>query len=215
MEYQRNFKLLAGVFIVFLSCTNVSNGVYNDWCQDLNTKCNAWKSRGLCTSLSRRAQRMMRKLCPETCNFCEPPSPEVCYDGKQISKYGCCWDGITAATGPNGQGCPACENKKSGRFCSMRKDLCFTKRNHKFLRENCPETCGYCKKASYSCKEDSGVCENDCYDVEPQQLCERRKNKGYCTVEEWKNYLLKNCPFTCGFCGEDNQGVVARMLYTD
>lgn len=38
-----------------------------------------------------------------------------------------------------------CENKKSGRFCSMRKDLCFTKRNHKFLRENCPETCGYCK----------------------------------------------------------------------
>ena len=39
----------------------------------------------------------------------------------------------------------ACENKKSGRFCTMRKDLCFTKRNHKFLRENCPETCGYCK----------------------------------------------------------------------
>lgn len=39
----------------------------------------------------------------------EPPSPEVCYDGKQISKYGCCWDGITAATGPNGQGCPGTE----------------------------------------------------------------------------------------------------------
>ena len=32
MEYQRNFKILAGVFIVFLSCTNVSNGVYNGKC---------------------------------------------------------------------------------------------------------------------------------------------------------------------------------------
>lgn len=55
---------------LFLTNIILYNDSSLDWCQDLNTKCKAWKSRGLCTSLSRRAQRMMRKLCPETCNFC-------------------------------------------------------------------------------------------------------------------------------------------------
>ena len=37
-----------------------------------------------------------------------------------------------------------CENKESRKFCSMRKDMCFTPGNYRLLREYCPETCGYC-----------------------------------------------------------------------
>lgn len=40
--------------------------------------------------------------------FLEPPAPEKCYDYRkeEVSVHGCCWDGIIAATGPGGQGCP-------------------------------------------------------------------------------------------------------------
>ena len=38
-----------------------------------------------------------------------------------------------------------CENKESRKFCSMRKDMCFTPGNYRLLREYCPETCGYCR----------------------------------------------------------------------
>ena len=43
---------------------------------------------------------------------------------------------------------------------------------------------------------------DDCYDVLPQVLCERRKQKGYCSIEGWKDYLRKNCAYTCRFCGK-------------
>lgn len=43
---------------------------------------------------------------------------------------------------------------------------------------------------------------DDCYDVLPQVLCERRKRKGYCSIEGWKDYLQKNCAYTCAFCGK-------------
>lgn len=199
--------LLLLVFIVISVDSVVTQN--NEWCQNYESKrCNLWKSRGLCKSRSPRVKRMMRKLCYETCNFCEPPSPEVCYDyrKKEISAYGCCWDGIIAATGPGGQGCPVCENSKSRRFCLMMKQMCFTRENHKLLRISCPETCGYCKKAPHPCKDDSGQeisCQNECYDLDPKELCERRKWTGYCSVVGWKDYLKKRCAFTCGFCGAD------------
>ncbi|XP_020617588.1 zinc metalloproteinase nas-13-like [Orbicella faveolata] len=93
----------------------------------------------------------------------------------------------------------------------MRKDMCFTPGNYRLLRESCPETCGYCRKATSTCK-DSRECENECYDVLPQVLCERRKQKGYCSIEGWKDYLRKNCADTCAFCGARGQGMVARMF---
>lgn len=43
---------------------------------------------------------------------------------------------------------------------------------------------------------------DDCYDVLPQVLCERRKQKGYCSVEGWEDYLRENCAYTCRFCGK-------------
>lgn len=43
---------------------------------------------------------------------------------------------------------------------------------------------------------------DECYDVLPQVLCERRKLKGYCSIEGWKDYLRKNCADTCAFCGK-------------
>ena len=41
-----------------------------------------------------------------------------------------------------------CENKESKKFCSMRKDMCFTPGNYRLLREYCPETCGYCRSTN-------------------------------------------------------------------
>ncbi|XP_078361267.1 uncharacterized protein LOC144645565 isoform X1 [Oculina patagonica] len=203
MGYKTNSKLLVQ-FVVFLLYVSISRGADNEWCQDVYDlkTCDRWNLKGYCTSRIPRLQKMMRQMCKETCNYCEPPSPEVCYNGNhEKSKYGCCWDGITAATGPDGQGCPACENKKTRRFCSMMRDLCFTRNNHKLLRLNCPETCGYCKKAPHPCDDDSGNCQSECYDVLPQELCERRKWAGYCSLEGWKDYLQKNCARTCRYCG--------------
>ncbi|XP_020617587.1 uncharacterized protein LOC110055534 [Orbicella faveolata] len=107
MKCKRNSKLLV-VVVIFLVYGQISRGEYDDWCLDYESrKCEKWKAGGQCRSPFRRVQVMIRRLCMETCNFCEPPSPEVCYDeNHEVSKYGCCWDGINAATGPNGQGCP-------------------------------------------------------------------------------------------------------------
>lgn len=209
MEIHDKSKLFV-VFVTFLVLfANISSGE-NDWCQDYESRrCGLWKAKGLCRSPLPRVKTMMRKLCYETCNFCVPPSPEVCYvndvRGHRVSEHGCCWDGIIPATGPGGQGCPACENSKSRNFCLLMKDMCFTRENHKLLRISCPETCGYCEKAPHPCRDDSGeetVCQNECYDLDPQELCERRQYTGYCKVAGWQNYLKKRCARTCGFCGK-------------
>ncbi|XP_073257634.1 uncharacterized protein [Porites lutea] len=200
-------RLLNTFFVLILSSFVIRS---DEWCQDYESRrCNLWKSKGLCKSTFPRVKNMMKKLCYETCNFCEPPAPEKCYDYRkgEVSVHGCCWDGIIAATGPGGQGCPACENSRSRQFCSMMKHMCFTRTNYKLLRISCPETCGYCIKAQHPCQGDSGQeisCQNDCYDVDPKELCKHRKRTGYCSLKAWEDYLMKRCARTCGFCGADH-----------
>ena len=53
---------------------------------------------------------------------------------------------------------------------------------------------------------------DDCYDVDPKELCKRRKRTGYCSVKAWEDYLIKRCARTCGFCGEANYSVL-KYLY--
>ncbi|XP_073257635.1 uncharacterized protein [Porites lutea] len=161
-------RLLNTFFVLILSSFVIRS---DEWCQDYESRrCNLWKSKGLCKSTFPRVKNMMKKLCYETCNFCEPPAPEKCYDYRkgEVSVHGCCWDGIIAATGPGGQGCP---------------------------------------EAQHPCQGDSGQeisCQNDCYDVDPKELCKHRKRTGYCSLKAWEDYLMKRCARTCGFCGADH-----------
>ncbi|XP_002166741.3 early endosome antigen 1 isoform X1 [Hydra vulgaris] len=124
-------------------------------------------------------KRSVKLQCPKTCGLCRAVYPMSCH----ASEYGCCWDSITLS-GPNGDGCPVCEDKLSG--CPKLKYKCFSDA----VKQACPFTCNV-----KDCVFTSGHCEDD-----PQQAhyCELFKNSGFCQNDI--PLMVKVCKKTCDLC---------------
>nr|QNH72532.1 toxin candidate TRINITY_DN31621_c1_g1_i2 [Pachycerianthus maua] len=104
-------------------------------CNFKDSHVNCPKYKGLCSML-----KQIRDNCKKTCEVpCRAPAPPACAS----SKFGCCWDLETEATGKNQEGCPACKDARS--FCMFFKSSCEEgQRSYKYMKTHCPETCGYC-----------------------------------------------------------------------
>lgn len=120
----------------------------------------------------------LKKLCKRTCGFCRAISPPPC----TIFPYGCCWDGITIANGPNNKGCPVCkDNHKKCHLIASSKNCKDTK-----FKRTCPVSCGLCT----ACSDD------------PAQIdyCPIFRQSGFC--ESMKGSMKKICRKTCNLCDE-------------
>lgn len=104
--------------------------------------CATWKKMGFC----KRHPSVMTQYCKKTCNFCEGRvSTKPIKDCK--SRFGCCWDG-TPAPDPKYGSCKKCADKYLN-FCTKFINLCNSndRNNLKFMKTNCPVSCGYCLPA--------------------------------------------------------------------
>ncbi|XP_066913284.1 uncharacterized protein [Clytia hemisphaerica] len=107
---------------------------------------------------------------PKLCEMFNPP-------------FGCCWDNRTVALGPNGQGCPACKNKKKS--CRKWKDQC----GSELVKDICPETCGMCPKPKVAKCQDEPSQKDYCPLYARFSLCKSKQ-------------IRKNCRHSCGACDE-------------
>lgn len=210
-------KVYLVLFVVIANACGIAGESLAKVCpKDVDVNCAVWdKVRGICKSDKPELVEFREKYCQETCQLCKPPAKEECYfSSGEKSKYGCCWDGRTPARGPNNQGCPVCENFKGGSYCHMYNRFCFDTDYAMRLRDECPMTCGYCKKALSPCYDESGkeiICEGRCYDIAPEALCKKREKDGYCSQADWKDFLKTNCARTCHFCGSPPPPTVALI----
>ncbi|XP_058963750.2 uncharacterized protein [Pocillopora verrucosa] len=111
--------------------------------------CKSWAKSDFC----KKAKSVMETYCPKECGFCKQFSPPGC----QSRKHGCCWNNLRAR-GPNGQGCPVCQDSYR-RLCKLFGHLCSQKgTSGKFVRYHCFQTCGWCDKvAQLRAKESTGA----------------------------------------------------------
>ncbi|KAL9980161.1 hypothetical protein ACROYT_G008710 [Oculina patagonica] len=92
-----------------------------------------------------------KQMCPKSCDVCKIKAATQRRPDCLDTPYGCCWD-LTAAQGPEGQGCRVCQNLYN-RLCSLWDDYCQPEA-YRFARENiidryrysCPITCGKCSQ---------------------------------------------------------------------
>jgi len=104
-------------------------------------QCKVWVWHGAC----RTHTSTLKKYCKKSCGFCgasAPPKKAAC----EYSQFGCCWDKVTKALGPNNAGCRPC--KDAYRFCPRFFFECIGGRNRIFMRTYCPQTCQMCKKGT-------------------------------------------------------------------
>jgi len=169
-EKQRNFEI-----------ANAANGVEvyfedQEECYDDHEKCNEYEA--LCPKY-----KILRQRCKLTCGTCNrnPPAPPI---NCTRSRFGCCWDNKTEATGPNFRGCADCVDKYPE--CKYFRDKCADQR-HSTIRTICPVTCGVgCEK-------------KQCLDNPYQKdVCKLYKKYNFCKISP--DLMSKMCANTCGFC---------------
>jgi len=149
-----------------------TNKVYNDEpvedeCRDKRSNCKLLKHK--CS------KRIVKNLCKDTCGGCRAELPVDC----SLTKFGCCWDNITIAKGPNNKGCAICADKYYE--CMHFKDQCY----HHQMRMICPVTCGV------RCQQ----CEDNKYQA---IVCPMYKQYKFCEISP--GLMQKMCAKTCGFC---------------
>jgi len=148
----------------------------NEECYDDHEKCNEYAK--LCPNY-----KILRQRCKVTCGTCyRPPIDPI--SNCTTSKYGCCWDNVTVAQGPNFRGCADCVDKYPE--CKYFKDKC-TDPRHSAIRLICPVTCGIgCEKKQ---------CLDNPYQAD---VCKIYKKYNFCKISP--DLMSKMCAKTCGFC---------------
>eukprot|EP00794_Sanderia_malayensis_P013778 gene13778-15220_t len=134
----------------------------------------------VCQNYSKYCQvsKSLKKLCKRTCGLCPAISPKSC----KVKPFGCCWDDLTTAQGPNQQGCPVCKDNHKKCHVVASSKTC----KDSSVRRICPASCGLCT----SCEDD------------PEQIdyCPIFKKSGFC--ETAKGSMKKICRKTCQLCNE-------------
>ena len=139
-------------------------------CEDEHPKCSGFKK--LC-----KDYKVVQHKCKETCGKCRAHMAPI--DCSKTS-WGCCWDNVTVAEGPNYKGCALCEDKYSE--CKHFVDQCPYRHD---LRLMCPVTC------QVGCKQ----CLDNPYQAD---VCILYKKYNFCTISP--DLMQKMCARTCGFC---------------
>nr|QNH72534.1 toxin candidate TRINITY_DN40232_c1_g10_i3 [Pachycerianthus maua] len=124
---------------IFSDIEEIMGEQNDDRCYDKDkTNCETWANKGRCDLAFTKAR--MEEICPMSCGKCKAPAAPAC----SLSEYGCCWNGVNEATGPNQEGCLTCKNYKTTRFCENNKSTCDDLSSEEFMKNYCAETCGYC-----------------------------------------------------------------------
>lgn len=124
--------------------------------------------------------RSMKDHCSRSCGFCVDPP---CH----LSRYGCCFDGKTLATGPHMQGCiEDCKDTYAKSVCRILKKSgkCYTPGSR--IKRQCAVTCGYCRP---------------CIDDEPY-TCSLALTNNRCSTRD--GGFLDICRSTCKMCGKND-----------
>lgn len=185
-----------------------------DKCRDIFSHCAYFASQEVCRHPE--YEKWARSRCAKTCQFC----------GCEDSPYGCCQDRKSFADGPGGQGCAMklCVDKL---VCDKYKELCgdinidSNYELKKFLKDNCPYTCGYCKALSprLACEWSNpvyGCCWNGqkatgpnkqgcpaCVDSYRRACGFWRADCGKAKFYNIRQFLETECPSTCGLCNDN------------
>lgn len=146
---------------------------YCDKCED------TWP-RDYCRAISNQCKvptqrRRMKKNCKATCGYCKSKFPPAC----QNSPFGCCWDNVTKKNDKHGLNCPVCADKHI-KLCKKLTGFCS---NSKFMKQNCPRSCGFCRE-----------CENSKDKVSYEALCQSWLKKNFCNVLDIR---FEYCKYTC------------------
>ncbi|XP_065060283.1 uncharacterized protein LOC135687611 isoform X2 [Rhopilema esculentum] len=146
-------------------------------CEDTLTKSMCRRLKGQC-KVPLFIERM-KEYCYDSCGYCKSKSPPAC----QTSSFGCCWNNVTKKENKLGTNCPVCADKYET-LCKTFRDVCSKdNRPGKFMKENCPQTCGLCRE-----------CEAKVDKPGFEELCLKWKKEGYCHVLD---VGVEYCAHTC------------------
>jgi len=140
-----------------------------------------------------------RRECPLTCGVCAPKAgaleaaPASASAGGAGNASGGCEDDRCVAAWKVGDKCPTC-SELGDSFCHEEE-----------FAKACKETCNLCK---------DGTKEGPCKDVFSSFTCSRYAKYGWCTRDDMRGPVAKQCPLTCGTCGEDGKGDAAKATKT-
>jgi len=120
--------------------------------------------------------------CPLTCGVCTPKL-EVAEAEAKIASNSTCKDEACVTAWKTPGKCPACWELGST-FCS-----------EKVFASACPKTCNLCDAEAKPLET--------CKDVFSSYTCNRYRSYGWCTREDTRKAVRKQCPVACGVCDPD------------
>ncbi|XP_057300753.1 putative tyrosinase-like protein tyr-1 [Hydractinia symbiolongicarpus] len=207
-----NIIFTISLLLLSISCTRVfsaaltdstSNSKNKTACED-HKECNYYWSRGWYTCA---VGAVLYDYCPKSCGYCDKdpyPTPrpgELCKDYEPLcknwAKYRECIyaQKFTEKYCPKSCGlCPEDRKKQIyNQFCVDSTNLCQSKAKsygclfqRKFMSKYCKKICKMCSSYSRCNDEDS--------------LCNWWKQRGYCSLKNYKDYMKKNCRYSCDLC---------------
>uniref|UniRef100_A0A915MBP4 ShKT domain-containing protein n=1 Tax=Meloidogyne javanica TaxID=6303 RepID=A0A915MBP4_MELJA len=84
--------------------------------------------------------------------------------------------------------------------CPANKHRCNETIWYKLMTEQCPKTCNRCEEyIKLNISRDVRVCRDG---IGPNGVSECPQNKHRCEDKIWKDFMEKECPETCGYCGK-------------
>ncbi|KAL9980159.1 hypothetical protein ACROYT_G008708 [Oculina patagonica] len=127
-----------------------ATGYYGEGCPECKDRNPSYCRRRISKYSKARACNVQgKKYCPKSCDVCQERAAAQAVPDCVYSPYGCCWD-LTAAQGPNGEGCRECRNLYTN-LCIYWSDFCesdalrYGKRTVEMYRVSCPVTCKKCQ----------------------------------------------------------------------
>eukprot|EP00112_Aurelia_sp_Birch-Aquarium-sp1_P008272 Seg1907.5 transcript_id=Seg1907.5/GoldUCD/mRNA.D3Y31 product="hypothetical protein" protein_id=Seg1907.5/GoldUCD/D3Y31 len=157
-------------------------------------------------------RKTLRNRCRRACRFCG--SAQSC----AYNEYGCCWDMVTPAKGPNQEGCPRnCHNRLGlHKYAFLKLNGACTKIKN-LMDVMCRGVC-YCEKSKSKIESSCSMSEHGCCwdgfttadkfhkncpvckDAIPRRICRtfRLDCTNHVAISGWQ--MRRFCPRTCGVC---------------
>lgn len=90
-----------------------------------------------------------------------------------------------------------CKDKRRDCKFLAENNHCQSKISRKFMKDNCPKSCGLCKKIKEQTDyEEDG--NSNC--VDSRSWCRKWADSGMCQQAMFREYMKEKCPKSCDFC---------------